>query len=90
MLTKNAGIDVITDRCRRSVRRPDADALAKPLRQPWLRVSVFPPAPLGRLELLRLTEGGCAALAAAGPGPGPGRRTRAISQQSTLVAALAA
>jgi type VI secretion system protein VasG len=47
LLTTNVGTDLIAGLCRDPERMPDADALAKALREPLL--DVFPPALLGRL-----------------------------------------
>lgn len=47
LLTTNAGTDLITNLCKDPELMPDAEGIAKALRQPLLKV--FPPALLGRL-----------------------------------------
>jgi type VI secretion system protein VasG len=50
LLTTNAGTDLITNLCKDPELMPDADSIAKALREPLLKV--FPPALLGRLVVI--------------------------------------
>jgi type VI secretion system protein VasG len=50
LLTTNAGTDLITNLCKDPELMPDADGIAKALREPLLKV--FPPALLGRLVVI--------------------------------------
>jgi len=50
LLTTNAGTDLITNLCKDPELMPDADSIAKALRDPLLKV--FPPALLGRLVVI--------------------------------------
>jgi type VI secretion system protein VasG len=50
LLTTNAGTELISSMCQDPELMPDADALAKSLREPLLKV--FPPALLGRLVVI--------------------------------------
>ena len=50
LLTTNAGTDLITSLCKDPELMPDADGIAKALREPLL--NVFPPALLGRLVVI--------------------------------------
>ncbi len=50
LLTTNVGTDLITQMCRDPELMPDAEGLAKSLREPLLKV--FPPALLGRLVVI--------------------------------------
>ena len=50
LLTTNAGTDLITNLCKDPDLMPDADGIAKALREPLLKV--FPPALLGRLVVI--------------------------------------
>jgi type VI secretion system protein VasG len=50
LLTTNAGTDLITNLCKDPELLPDADSIAKALREPLLKV--FPPALLGRLVVI--------------------------------------
>ncbi len=50
LLTTNAGTDLITNLCKDPELMPDAESIAKALREPLLKV--FPPALLGRLVVI--------------------------------------
>jgi type VI secretion system protein VasG len=50
LLTTNAGTDLIMSMCKDPELMPDAEAMAKALREPLLKV--FPPALLGRLVVI--------------------------------------
>jgi type VI secretion system protein VasG len=50
LLTSNAGTDLITNMCKDPELKPDVEGLSKALREPLLKV--FPPALLGRLNVI--------------------------------------
>jgi type VI secretion system protein VasG len=50
LLTSNAGTDRVVELCQDPALKPDADVLAKELREPLLKV--FPPALLGRINVV--------------------------------------